>query len=129
MAAYSLITPLYKDEFEIQFSIEVIDNLVFPPAWLLKINFIIDSLEKVYFVLTALSGKASSVTSSVVSSSSSVSCPGERPQRTEVYSLTSCGVAPHGSQWPRKQLVPLSQDRIAISSCYLPTVRLVLGTM
>lgn len=54
LVAYSSVTSLYEDEFEIQFSffffffeiqfsIEVIDNLVFPPAWLLKINFIIDS--------------------------------------------------------------------------------------
>lgn len=42
------------------------DNLVFLPAWLLKINFVADRAGKVYFNLTALCGKAPSVTSSVV---------------------------------------------------------------
>lgn len=43
----SLITSPYEDKFEIQFSIVEIANLVFSPTWLLKINCVIDSLEKV----------------------------------------------------------------------------------
>lgn len=94
-----------------------------------KVILLLITFRKSLFSLIALCGKTSSVTSSVVSSSGSVCRPGERPQRTEVFSLTSCGVGPHGSQWPRKQLVPLSLDQMAISSFYLRTARLVLGTM
>ena len=69
LAACVLITFPYEAEFEIKFfrrGNRV--NLVFPPAWLLKINCMIDSLEKVLLhSLTTLYGKASSVTSSVVS--------------------------------------------------------------
>lgn len=82
LAAYSLINSPFEDEFEIQFSIEEIDNLVFLPAGLLKINFVTDRAEKVYFNLTALCGKASSVTSSVVSYCGGAICPGAEPQRT-----------------------------------------------
>lgn len=49
LVAYSLINSPFEDNYELQFSIEEVENLVFPPAWLLKINFIIDSLEKVMF--------------------------------------------------------------------------------
>lgn len=34
LAAYSLIDSSCEDEFEIQFSVGVVDDLVFPPAWL-----------------------------------------------------------------------------------------------